>query len=325
MKCIKIFSITVVLSGLTIISSAQTLQDVVDARNKGSELMAAKDYDGAIAELEKCVELAKKVGGDDAEDHQIVAESALPDLYLKKAKNFSDAKDYQGALKALEATIVAAEKYKNADIKEKAEKAISPIYYTMGAADYSAKNYAEAIKNMDLAIARDQGMTNAYFIKGVCYESLRDEQNMVETYKKTIEVANAKGDASTAQKAQTQLTRFYFNAGVTAQKAQKWDDAIAAFSKTVEFDNTNADAFYSLAACYNSKKSWDNAISSAEKALELRSAGDGKNLDGIYYQLGTAYAGKNNQAKACENFKKVGEGTFLAGAKYQIEHALKCQ
>jgi tetratricopeptide (TPR) repeat protein len=195
----------------------------------------------------------------------------------------------------------------------------------LGAADYSAKNYAEAIKNMDMVIARDPGMVNAYWIKGVCYESLKDEENMVETYKKTIEVASTKGDAATAQKAQTQLTKYFFNTGVTAQKAQKWDDAIAAFLKAVEIDNTSADAFYSLSACYNNKKSWDNAISNAEKALEIRTAGDGKNLDGIYYQLGTAYAGKNDKTKACENFKKVGEGPFLAGAKYQIETALKCQ
>ena len=320
MKCIKLFCIVLALCSFTVISSAQTLQEVVEARNKGTELMAAEDWDGAIAEFEKCVDLAKNVG-EDAEEHQILVESVIPDLYLKKSKKLSDAKDYPTALEALGKTIVAAEKYQNADVKEKAEKAISQIYFAMGVADFSAKNYAEAIKNLDMTIMRDPNLLNAYFIKGVCYETLKDEENMVETYQLTIEKANERGDAVTAQKAQTQLSKYFYNSGITARKAQKWDDAIAAFTKTIEFDDRYFDAYFAIADCYNSKKSWDNAIVYCEKALQIKETG----LDGIYYQLGTAYAGKNDKAKACENFKKVGEGNFLAGAKYQIEHALKCQ
>ena len=58
----KLLSVALVLFGFTVIGSAQTLQEVTEARNKGAELMAAGDMDGAITELEKCVDLAKKVG-----------------------------------------------------------------------------------------------------------------------------------------------------------------------------------------------------------------------------------------------------------------------
>ena len=324
MKCVKTLSIAAGLFGITIIGSAQTLQEVTEARNKGAELMAAKDFDGAIAELEKCVELAKKVGGD-AEEHQILAESALPNLYLQKADDLNKTKDYPATIKALEATVSAAEKYKNEDVKGKAEKIIPTIYYAMGAADFQAQKFNEAIKNLDQAVARDPGMSNAYFVRGACYQSLKDEAKMDESYKLAIEKGTANGDASTVQRAKTQLSRYYLNAGITAQRAKKWDDAIAAFSKTVEADNANADAYYSLLVCYIEKKNWDNAISNGEKALELRSGGDAKALDGVYYQLGTAYAGKKENDKACEYFKKVGEGSFQAGAKYQIETVLKCK
>jgi len=324
MKSIKLLSIVAVLFGSTVIGSAQTLQEVIEARNKGSELMAAKDLDGAITELEKCVDLAKKVGGD-AEEHQIVAESVLPSLYLQKATAINATKDYPATVKALEATVSAAEKYKNADIKEKAEKTLPQVYYAMGVADFQAQKFSEAIQNLDQTIARDPSIAGAYYIRGACYQSLKDESKMDENYKLAIEKGNASNDARTVQNAKTQLTKYYNNAGATAQRVQKWDDAIAAYKKTIEVDPENSDAYYMLSTCYNSKKSWNDAISSGEKALELKIGGDAKALDGIYYQLGTAYAGKNDTAKACENFKKVANEPFLTGAKYQIETALKCK
>ena len=323
-RCVKVLSIAVVLFWITVICSAQTLQEVTEARNKGAEMMAAKDLDGAIAELEKCVELAKKVG-EDAEEHQILAESALPNLYLQKAEELNKTKDYPATIKALEATVIAAEKYNNPNVKEKAEKSILQLYMGLGKSNFAEKKYNEAIQNFDQVIARDSGNAEAYFIKGASYQQLKDEPKMYENYRLAIEKGTANGDASNAQKAKTQLINYYNQTGSVAQGAKKWDDAIAAFSKTVEIDNQNSTAYYSLAVCYNEKKSWDNAISNLEKALEFRTDKDRWSLDGAYFQLGTAYAGKKDNAKACEYFKKIGEGNFQASAKYQIETVLKCK
>ena len=322
MKCIRLLSIAVALFGITMVSSAQTVQDVADARNKGSELMAAGNLEGAITEFEKCVELAKQVG-DDAEEYSMLVESALPGLYLQIATRLNSAKDYPAAVKALEETVAAAEKYNNADVKEKAEKTIPQIYYAMGVSDYSSQKYDEAIANLDLAIARDPGMTGAYFIKGVCYQTLKDEPKMEENYQLAIEKGTVNGDAANTQKARAQLSKYYYNSGILAQRAQKWDDAITAYTKTVDVDNETekGDAYYRLSSCFNSKKNWDSAITNGEKALDLNP----KTTDGIYYELGTAYAGKNNTAKACEYFKKVENEPYLKGAKYQIEVALKCK
>jgi tetratricopeptide (TPR) repeat protein len=324
MKCIKLLSIGVVLFGITVISSAQTLQEVTEAYNKGAELMAAGDLEKAIAELEKCVELAKAVG-EDAEEHQIVAESALPGLYFQVATKLNNARDYSAAVKAFETTITASEKYKNADIKERAAKAIPQIYFAMGVADFQAQKYNEAIANRDLVTARDPNNARAYYIKGVSYQQLKDEPKMEENYKLAIEKGTANNDAASAQSSKSQLSRFHYNAGITARKAQKWDDAIAAFNKTIEVDSENADAYYAMASSYNSKKSYDNAIANAEKALALKSGGDAKALDPIYYELGTSYLEKKDNGKACEYFKKVVNEPFLKGAKHHIDVTLKCK
>ena len=325
MKCVKVLSIAVALFGITVNSSAQTLQDVADAYNKASEFLGSGNLDGVIAELEKCVELAKKVGTDEAEEIGMNAEINLPGYYLDKAIKLNTSKDYPATLKALEVTVAAAEKYNNAGVKEKAEKTIPTIFYAMGIADYQAKKFDEAIQNFDQSIARDPENASAYYVRGACYQQMKNESMMDESYKLAIEKGTANGNAQTVQNAKNNLVSYYNQAGSVAQGAKKWDDAIAAFSKTIEIDNQNSIAYYSLAVCYNEKKSWDNVIANLEKALEFRTDKDKWTLDGANFYLGTAYAGKKDNAQACECFKKVGEGNFQANAKYQIETVLKCK
>lgn len=322
MKYFKLLSVAVMLFGLTVAASAQTLQDVTEARNKGVELMSGGDLDGAIKELEKCVELSKQVG-EDAEVHQLAAEGALPNLYLQRASKVLDTKDYQAALNAFNETVAAAEKYSNPDVKEKAESAMPNIYLAMGLADFQAKNYEGAIKAFDEAINRDPGLIRAYFTKGASYQMLKDEANMVDSYNLTIE----KGGESNpyAKQAKSSLTKYFFNQGIVALQGKKTDDAIAAFTKAVEADDTNGDAFFRLASCYNDKKQYDNAITNAEKALELKAGAGDTALAGIYFVMGNAYMAKNNNAKACESFKKAQHGPYAENAKYQIETVLKCK
>jgi tetratricopeptide (TPR) repeat protein len=321
-KSFKIFSIAVVLLGYTVAASAQTLQDVTEARNKGVELMSGGDLNGAIRELEKCVELSKQVG-EEAEEHLIAAQGALPNLYLQNAGKISDAKDYDAALKAFNETIAAAERYNNPDIKGKAEKALPDVYLAMGLASYQAKNYEAAIKAFDEAIQRNPELIRAYFTKGASYQMLKDEPNMVESYRATIEKG---GDSSPyAKQAKGSLTKYFYNQGIVALQGKKTDDAVAAFTKAVEADDTNGDAYYRLSSCYNDKKQYDNAISNAEKALELKAGAGDAALAGIYFVLGHAYLAKKDNGKACENFKKAQHGPYADNAKYQIETVLKCK
>ena len=321
MRCIKLLSICMLLFGFMQFGSAQTLQEVNDALKKGSELKATGDLDGAIAELEKCVDLSTEVG-DDALEFQVVAEKALPELYLAKAQKIYATKDFPEYLKALETTVAVSEKYQNTDIKEKAEKVIPQAYFAIGAAEYQEKKYDDALKTLGQAVALDPNFARPYYILGVIYQTMKDEDKMAENYKTAIEAGEANNDATTAKNAKTQWFNYYNVPGTQAFNAQKWDDAISLLTKAVEIDDTKDNAFYALATCYNNKKNWDLAISNAEKTLELRSGGD---TNDAYYQLGVAFAGKNDKAKACETFKKVTGGRYLESADYQIKVALKCQ
>ena len=325
MKCVRILSFAVALFGVAAMSSAQTLQEVVEARNKGTELMASGDLNAAIAELERCAEMARQVG-DDAEEHLVVVESALPNLYLRKANEINATRDFPATLTALKAAIEAAEKYNDPSVKERAERTVPQVYLAMGSADFQAQRFNEAIQNLNLALERDPSLTQAYFVRGASYQQLKDDPNMEESYRLAIEKGTENGDAAIVQRARTQLSNFHNQAGSAAQRAKRWDDAIAAFSKTVEIDEQNTTALYSLAACFYEKKNWDDTISNIEKAIEFRTGRENWTVDNANYFLGAAHMGKNNNAKACEHFRLVGEGTtFHARAKHFIEQTLKCR
>ncbi len=324
MKCFKLLSVAAALVGFTVIGSAQTLQEVTETYNKASELLAKDDVNGVITELEKCVDLAKKVGAE-ADEIRLKAEGALPNLYLQKADKVLDTKNYPAALKAFEEAVAASEKYNNPDIKEKAESPIPQVYLAIGTGAYQADNIDEAIKNLDQATTLNPDLAKAYFIKGATYQKQKNDAKMVENYQLAMTKGEATGDNATAKSAKSALSRYYYNNGINAMKQKKFTDAVAEFTKTVEADDTFADAYYRLASCYNNNKSWDNAITNAEKALQLKAGADAKALDGIYYELGTAYAGKKDNGKACDAFKKVTSEPYLKAAKYQIETALKCK
>ena len=317
MKCIKLLSVIVAFFGFTFIISAQTMEDVMNARTNGQNLMAAGNLDEAIAEFKKCIELAEQVG-EEAEFIQIEIESVLPNLYFQKV-SLIPRDDHAALLQAFELTVEVAEKYNDTRTKENAERQIPQIYLALGNAAYQAQNYEEAIKQLNAAVARNPNLASAYFIMGVCYESMRDEPNMTENYKLAIEKGQAFGEPQRAQSAQQRLRNFHYNAGVPSLRAQRWDEAIASFTKALDADENYFEALLGMVLSNNGKRSWDDAIAFAERAIQVR-----ENAFEVFYELGLAYKGKNDRTKACENFRKVTSGPRLENAKHEIEVVLRC-
>ncbi|MDR3093912.1 MAG: tetratricopeptide repeat protein [Bacteroidales bacterium] len=299
---------------------AQTLEEAVAARNKGAELMAGGNIESAIAELEKCVKISQQVGAE-ADEHKDVAELALPGLYLQKANKLVVSKDYEAAVTALEETIAVATKYRNEDIKGKAEKPLTDVYFGIGLTAFNKKDLPTAIKNLDIVNSRDADYAKAYYVKGAVYQQQQDEAKMVENFKLAIEKAEATNDKSTEKNAKSALSKYFFNKGILALQKKTYDAAITAFNQVIEVDDTYADAYFRLASCYNAKKNYDKAIENAKKALSIKTTDN----DGIYFELGNAHLAKKENDKACEAFKNVKAEPYAANAKHQREVVLKCK
>jgi len=328
MKSIKIVSIAVSLFAATIVCSAQTVQDVAAALATGIELRATaisptsalSDVDAAIAAFENCIELAEAVG-DDAFEMQMTAESVLPELYFQRVARIPT-NDFPAMLAALHTAVAVAEKFNDNRIRQNAERQIPQLYFAKGAEAFQARNYDEAIPLLEQAVARNPAFTQAYFVLGATFEAMQNEEKMIENYMLAIETGSRPGgDARNAQSARNQLRNHYFNAGLAARRAQRVDEAIPLFLKAVEVDNSHFDSLYALASSYNSLRRWDDAIEISERALQIENI----RTCPFHFELGTAFAGRNDNVRACESFRRVTEAAFLESAQFQITNVLRCR
>lgn len=72
-----------------------------------------------------------------------------------------------------------------------------------------------------------------------------------------------------------------------------------------------------MGVSYSQIKDYKNAISALEKSISLKAS------DQVYYYLGAAYQSSGNNAKACQNYKKVSDPKLSANAQAQMKVVCK--
>jgi Flp pilus assembly protein TadD len=161
----------------------------------------------------------------------------------------------------------------------------------------------------------------SYYGKGLVWKEKGDMDKMMNSMDKAIElgmeepkmgkyVQRAKNAASKALLAEA------------TEEITKEHGAIAAqyLNDSFKYKAGDADSYYYLTVAYNKAKEYGNAADAANKALGMK---EGDKSD-IYFELGTALAGKGDSSGACGAFKKVTGGPNVDAAKYQIEQVLNC-
>ncbi|MDR3287042.1 MAG: tetratricopeptide repeat protein, partial [Prevotellaceae bacterium] len=103
----------------------------------------------------------------------------------------------------------------------------------------------------------------------------------------------------------------------TAQKAKDYKTAIEKTKKTIEYNPESESAYLIMGVGYYNLKQFKNAIDALEKGISL------KESDQAYYYLGASYQGNNNNAKACQNYKKVSDPKLSVNAQAQMKVVCK--
>jgi tetratricopeptide (TPR) repeat protein len=319
---IKVASISIILV-LTVFSinlRSQTVNDAIAEFNSGAQIIAS-DPAVALAHFNKCVELCDVIG-DEASDTRTKAAVQIPKLHFKLAMESYKAKKYTEAIKQFEMTVETGEKYNDAETAKKAKRAIPQLYWANGNQLNKEGNQSGALENYNKAIELNPKYAKAYLSKGLIYKDMDDVENMQVALDNAMAFAGK--DQKTMDASEKVLQNTFFNKGIVAYQENRYDDTEMYMKKSIEYGNELVDAFYTLGKVYIQKGDFNNAVSYLTQAETKEMGGDEAKAK-INFELGNAYAGLNDTAKACDSFKKAMFGEYAENAKYQVEEVLKCQ
>jgi tetratricopeptide (TPR) repeat protein len=195
--------------------------------NRGVAKKNLKDYDGAIADYTKAIEI------------DVNYKEAYYALGIAK-KNL---KDYDGAIADYTKAIEIDVNYKEA-------------YYARGIAKKNLKDYDGAIADYTKAIAIDANYAKAYNNRGIAKYNLKDYDGVIADYTKAIEINP--NDAMA-----------YNNRGAAKSNLKDYVGAIADYTKAIEIDVNYKSAYNNRGNVKGNLKDYDGAIADFTKALAI--------------------------------------------------------
>ncbi len=235
-------------------------QDINDLIDRGVGYLDKGDFDSAILEFNKALEIDPGNG----------------DAYYNRGVAYYDKGEYERAIsdytKAIEINPKDTDAYNNRGLiyyeKSDYEKAISDYtkaieidpmyadtYYNRALAYYNKGEYDTAISDYTKVIELSPKDTDAYNNRGIIYYERGDYDKAISDYTKTIEIDPGYVDA-------------YFNRGIIYYDRQDYDRAISDYTKVIELDPRDEDAYYNLGLAYDQKGKKERAITDYTKVTE---------------------------------------------------------
>lgn len=247
--------------------------------------------------------------------------------------------DAKAAIDSLELAIEIAEKLDSngLDIIERAAKKLPGLYYNIGAKSYKAKNYGQALTELEAAkvvaekyndektLGRIGKMNKAcYYKQGSKLFKSKDFDGALTSLNSALELdpeylmalyykGRSHKELKQYGEMETSLNKAIEVAGDDEKKAK-----IVGASKGAMATGLKAQA-KEQAAAGNHKE----AIATLEKAITFTPEDEEKRA-GYYFEIGKAYQKLNQKSKACEAYGKAAVGKYKENAEYKINTDLKC-
>jgi len=301
--------------------SAQSLAEAQTAYNN-SLAKLTEDPAGAIELLNSCLDMCKAVG-EEADDVKALAELNVAKAYVNLGKKFATEKNFDKAIETFGTAIQKGTQYKNDDVVKASKEALAQIHTQNGYNLYKAKDFEKAMPEVEKALGYNRNYGTAWLIKTYLVKESGDDTAFMKAVDDGLAACTASNDSRNIKTIQ-KLGRDYFLAsGSKSVAGSKFEEAVAALEASLKYDDANKDTYYYYAVALNGVKQYDKAIEACNKGLALEN-GDAEKKARYYYSLGNALKGKGDKEGACAAFKNALFGPFEEGAKYEIEHELKC-
>ncbi|MDR2066175.1 MAG: CDC27 family protein [Prevotellaceae bacterium] len=250
---------------------------------------------------------------------------------FNKGNDAFKAENYQKAIADLEAAYTAAIAITDEDAAETVEgiktncKNMIPFSYSAVAGLFASEGkYDESVEyfNKSLTAAEKYGNTE------ITRENVTDKINAVYSvqannyakdgeFAKAVESIAKTGDNDAIDKINKYIAVAYLKEAQTAQKAKDYKTAVEKSKQATEYNSESESAYLILGVCYSQLKQYKNAVDALEKCIALKESAQ------AYYYLAAAYQQSGNNAKACQNYKKVNDPKLSANAQAQMKVVCK--
>ena len=297
--------------GLFVFNKYRLKKLAADHLNKGTILAEKKQYDEAISNFDKAIELDPDnsviyVKRGDAYDEKKQPEQALADFNRAIDLDPKNSMAYRGrglvhhTKKRLDEAL--ADYNKAIELDPNNAKA----YNSRGSYYRDKKRYDEALTNYSRAIELDPNYSSAYNNRANVFrereqldKSLADCEKAIELEPNSSSAYNCRGNVhrkkNLPDKALADFNKaieldpndpwFYVNRGlILFYNKSQHDKALADFEKAIELDPNHAVAYHARAQIYNVKKEYEKALADLNKAIELDPDDSGAyNTRGVIY------------------------------------------
>ncbi len=330
---IALFTVGILLLGLTAGLQAQDRTAAVEAFNNAQDLAEQENYEEAISAYNQAMANAAALG-EEGEDIVERIENALPTVHFRRAAQIyqsnqplNSAEQFDQVISAFNQAADVGEEYGDQQIITRAEDIVTRMTFNKGVLHFRNQNWEQSLPLLNEAIGRDSSYAAAYYQKALVFKNQSDSyslEEIMEAYDRAIEVAEQQGNNDIITRANESAASFLTTRGATLNEQQQHQEAVEMLNRALEYDNTLAEAYYRLSVAYNQLAQYNEALTQAQQALEYDSGGRA-DLARIYYEIGTAHKNLENIEEACNAFAQAAYGDFTDPARHQMQEELECE
>lgn len=161
-------------------------------------------------------------------------------------------------------------------------------YFTKGKSEDGLKNFPEALKNLNMAIAYCHDSGSYYAYRGIAYEGLGKLDSAISDYSMGIKLDSTKNYEG------------YYHRALTYEKAQKYKEAFNDLTKAILINSKFVDAFLHQAQDCENLSMPDAAYYDYQQVIKLKPS-----IGLAWYKVGLRK--KDNGEDACSYFEKAAD------------------
>lgn len=272
----------------------------------GNAHLANKDYDLAINDFNKVIEVTKN------EDSKTKAKESIDFAMNTKAIEFYN----KGNDLNKQGNLEEALKYYDQALAISKD---SKFYYQKGVVYTKLKKYKEAETELKTAISLNENFDLGYVALGNVQTVNKDFDLAVQSYEKALAVTQNENLKTSIQES---ISKTHFSAGNNLYTEKKYDKAIESFNKSISINPSDI-SYLGLAKCYVEKKKYAEAVTALDSTKTLqKSVTDGA----IAYYKGLVHLNKGEDSKALEQFNiSVNDASYKKASQSQIDYLKKKQ